>query len=95
MKSAIRSEMDHSNLPAEKRESSSKVDRYDVKRSEFIRLTISGCYLQNSFNTILMPGESRIVDGKRHECQDMGPGKVRYTVKSRTFQVVITKLIFA
>ncbi|PAV81899.1 hypothetical protein WR25_17313 [Diploscapter pachys] len=44
-------------------------------------IVIEGCYLQSSLNTILMPGESRIVDGKRHECQDLGPGKVRYTVK--------------
>ncbi|CAI2349490.1 unnamed protein product [Caenorhabditis sp. 36 PRJEB53466] len=42
---------------------------------------VEGCYMQNSFNDLLMAGESRIENGKRHECEIIGPGKVRYVVK--------------
>ncbi|UMM21468.1 hypothetical protein L5515_003139 [Caenorhabditis briggsae] len=42
---------------------------------------VEGCYMQNSFNDLLMSGESRIENGKRHECEIIGPGKVRYVVK--------------
>lgn len=38
--------------------------------------------MQNSFSDLLMSGESRIENGKRHECEIIGPGKVRYVVKS-------------
>uniref|UniRef100_A0A8R1DHW8 Abnormal cell migration protein 18-like fibronectin type I domain-containing protein n=1 Tax=Caenorhabditis japonica TaxID=281687 RepID=A0A8R1DHW8_CAEJA len=44
-------------------------------------LYVEGCYMQNSFNDVLMGGESRIENGKRHECEIIGPGKVRYVVK--------------
>ncbi|CAB3402383.1 unnamed protein product [Caenorhabditis bovis] len=42
---------------------------------------VDGCYMQNSFGQVLQAGESRIENGKRHECEIIAPGKVRYVVK--------------
>ncbi|CAD6197388.1 unnamed protein product [Caenorhabditis auriculariae] len=43
-------------------------------------VVVDGCYMHDGAG-VLQAGESRIEDGKRHECEILGPGKVRYVVK--------------
>lgn len=42
----------------------------------------SGCYVQGRFDELLMAGESRLIEGQKHECFSMPDGRLRYTVMS-------------